>query len=261
MKCKDVQKQLSDYIDGQLAESQRKEFEQHVQTCEGCAAEVKAYRAILSGAAKLEQVAAPESLWTAIESELDNEEMSLWDRLRQTVADWNARIGDAIRVPLPGIQIAGVAAILFIGILMGRYFWPNPQQPRPDQIAVIADENYQMLTHRTSDYFEKSRILFLGIVNADTTDIQNMDLTTDRRVARSLVQEAAFLKENLNPSRDAVLARLVDELEIILMAIANMEEQHDLENIELIKSGIDRQGVLLKINLLDLDKTQFNSEL
>ena len=257
MKCKEIQKYLSDYLDEQLAESQREAVEGHLQGCQGCAAEVKAYRAILSEAAKLEKVAAPDSLWAAIESELDDEEGTLWDRVRQRVGDWNARISEVVRMPLPAIQVAGVAAILFIGILMGRYFWPNPQQTRPDQVAVAPDENYQMISRRTNDYFEKSRILFLGIVNADTSDIQNMDLSTERKVARGLVQEASFLKDNLNPSRDAVLARLVQELEMILITIANMEEEHDLDNIELIRSGIERQGVLLKINVLDFDAQRY----
>jgi hypothetical protein len=52
---------------------------------------------------------------------------------------------------------------------------------------------------------------------------------------------------------------LISELEIILMQIANLEEQYDLESVELIRSGIEHKGILFKINInqvrSDLNKT------
>jgi hypothetical protein len=252
MRCKEIQKQLSNYIDGGLGESERTAVEGHLATCEACAVEVKAIRRVLSEAVKLPKITAPENLWSAIESELDRKEVSWWERIQQTAEEWREALSDALgrSWKLAIVQIAGVAAILLMGILIGRYFWPNAEQPASEQMAIGSDANVRM-AGRTNDYFEKSRVLFLGIVNADTSDLQNMDLSTERKVARNLLYEAAFLKDNLNPSRDAIVSRLVGELEMILITIANMEEQQDLENIELIKSGIDRQGVLLKINLLD----------
>ena len=50
--------------------------------------------------------------------------------------------------------------------------------------------------------------------------------------------------------------QLVEELELILLEIANLEEEQDIENIELIKSGIDRKALLLKIYLHDLNPEQ-----
>ena len=70
------------------------------------------------------------------------------------------------------------------------------------------------------------------------------------------MKEAAFLKGGLARSKNERVKQLVEELELILLEIANLEEEQDVENIELIKSGIDRKALLLKIYLHDLNPEQ-----
>jgi hypothetical protein len=53
----------------------------------------------------------------------------------------------------------------------------------------------------------------------------------------------------LSDTHDRRLEKLVGDLELILMQIANLEEKEDLPEIELVKDGVDRKGLLLKINL------------
>ena len=53
----------------------------------------------------------------------------------------------------------------------------------------------------------------------------------------------------INDNPREVLKVLVEELETILIEIANLEEQEDLPDIELIRDGVDRKGILLKINI------------
>jgi hypothetical protein len=57
------------------------------------------------------------------------------------------------------------------------------------------------------------------------------------------------LKKELSNTNDRRLEKLVGDLELILLQIKNLEEKEDLPEIELVKSGVDRKGLLLKINL------------
>ena len=45
---------------------------------------------------------------------------------------------------------------------------------------------------------------------------------------------------------------LIASLEMILLQIANLESENDIEAIEIVKEGVNKQGVLMEINLTDL---------
>ena len=49
------------------------------------------------------------------------------------------------------------------------------------------------------------------------------------------------------------------DLEVILLEIANLETEYDLPTIEMVKSGVDRRGVLLKINIEEMRKNESQS--
>jgi hypothetical protein len=64
-----------------------------------------------------------------------------------------------------------------------------------------------------------------------------------------LIQQASTLKNDLNDPRYRRLRSLISELQVILLEIADLQAQGDLQGVDLIRSGVDRKGVLLKINL------------
>ena len=51
------------------------------------------------------------------------------------------------------------------------------------------------------------------------------------------------------------LRALIDDLEVILLQIANLEAEHDVPAIELVRSGVDRRGILLKIQVEQMRRT------
>ncbi len=251
MNCNDIQKHISNYLDGDLPDRRRQRFEAHVGKCELCAAEISVYKRIMQEAAGLEKKTAPDHLWQAIEQELENEPRAKLAWLR----NWLAGVVDKLDVPAlpaPAVKIAGAVAVLLLGIIIGRYFIP-PQNG--DHFAIQSEARQQaakLVSYRTENYIEKSKVLFLGVINADEKDLRRSDWRSERNMAQGLVQEAVYLKENLSTRNNARLKRLVEELELILLEIANMEVREDLENVDMIKSGIDRKGLLLKIHLHEL---------
>ncbi|NIR49630.1 hypothetical protein GWO43_14160 [candidate division KSB1 bacterium] len=253
MDCKKFENKISAYLDETLSDTEREAFEKHIETCAKCSSETAKLGLILSEASSFERVEAPESLWKGIESELDAAPASFVDKLSSKVSGWKQNIDSTFRLPAPVYQLAGVAAILLIGILVGRYFFPSTNGDELAQRNLPAHK-VRMVTSRTDHFVEKSKVLFLGIVNADSGYVENSNWQTEKSMAFRLIEEASFLKDHLGEMKNERLKLLVEELEMILLEIANMEEQHDVENIELIKSGIDRKGLLLKIHLYDLNE-------
>jgi hypothetical protein len=49
---------------------------------------------------------------------------------------------------------------------------------------------------------------------------------------------------------------LITDLELILLQIANLESEYNIPEIEMVKSGVDRRGILLKINIEEMRRSQ-----
>ncbi len=256
MICKDVKKNLSDYLEKRLPDSRQTKFEKHLKECVNCSAELAALKMIVAEASSLERVAAPDSLWTRIESELEVTDEPFLTKVSNEVTELRERFGRLFKFPVPAIRMAGVLAVLLIGIFLGRTFFSSRESANLVRQTDVEQGELKLISQRTEHYLEKSTILFLGIVNAESTREENSDWSTEKRVARNLMKEAAFLKGGLSRMKNERVKQLVEELELILLEIANLEEEQDVENIELIKSGIDRKALLLKIYLHDLNPEQ-----
>lgn len=129
---------------------------------------------------------------------------------------------------------------------------PPPRQARP----AAQPDLYRTaaLDERTLEYIDRSKVLLLGLVNFDPAvdDPAGLDLTRQQALARNLVDEAGALKEDLAAADRQRLRGLIADLEVILLQIANLEAQHDLPAIEMVKSGVDRRAILLKINVEEM---------
>ena len=81
-----------------------------------------------------------------------------------------------------------------------------------------------------------------------------LNLPSQKRLSESLVQEAAYLKTALDDPAQMRLYELVSDLEMILLQIANLEHEHDLEAVQMVQRGVDKQGVLFRIDLSKLSQ-------
>lgn len=259
MDCKAVNSKLQDYLDGALYSKQKEKFDAHLQTCKSCAAEVKSFRMIFDEAAGLDKQVAPDDLWQKIALGLDEKPQSGWDAFMDKFSGWWDEISLNVIMPAPALKFAGMALLLVLGIWIGRLTLPSMQNNDVQVVQPTQDAGYRLAAQ---NYIEKSKILFLGVLNADAEDIQNSGLQMERNMAQNLVRQTAVLKDGLSGNRNARLKQLIAELEMILVEIANMEETEDIKDVELIKSGINRKGLMLKINVQDFsaEKSQRKDE-
>ena len=71
MKCSEVSPWLSEYVDDLLAPAARKLVEEHVATCEGCAAELASLKAYLRAMAGMEKVSAPPDFLATVHERIE----------------------------------------------------------------------------------------------------------------------------------------------------------------------------------------------
>jgi len=259
MICKECRKQFVEALYGELNAARRAEFEAHLQGCAACAAEYRQIEQTLQIMDRREQPRLESDFWNAywdkLAEKLDTEGAPQAPRPQQRETPANVfRMFGWPRA----FRVAAAAAALVLGILIGRYFFSQGGENAP--LAGSPETLLQptSLEVRAGDYLEKSKVLLLGLVNweADAPEAAALDFPRYQRASRDLLQEAGYLKTALEDSRQRRLRELVGDLEVVLLQIANLEAENDLSAIEMVKTGVDRRGILLKINLEEIRRAQ-----
>jgi hypothetical protein len=242
---------MMDALYNELDASTKQQFRQHLDSCEKCR---KSYRKMKRTMAIMNQrvrVEPDQQFWD-----------QYWPKLQQRIQQEK---GVAVQRNLQLHRwIYRAAAVLFligIGVILGRLWLPTQTVVRtapPADTPVLQAK----LDQRTQAFLGRSEVLLLGLVNYDpeTQASGSLNLSKQKAVSENLVQEAAYLKEELSNTDDRRLEKLVGDLELILMQIANLEEQEDRPEIDVVKSGVDRKGLLLKINLEQMRTARKNTQ-
>ncbi len=256
--CKHFRDLMAEALLGEITPSDKTALESHVAGCASCAAEYAALRKTRQIMDARERPDPGPEFWEGY-----------WDRLmerrdKETSAEklrlpwWKKLAGFGQVVPRWALQTAAALLLVGVGILVGRLVLspPSGQVARsgagtqPELIPASAGDPVT----RARNYLDRSKLVILALVNYDpaTEDPYGLDLPLQKKVSRELVTEAGRLKNDLKGPRERRLRELVSDLETILIQIANLESQNDLEAVEFVKQGVAARGVLLKINLSEM---------
>jgi hypothetical protein len=242
-----------------LSPEERASFEAHIAACASCAAEYRAMTETKTAFDRRERPDPGPEFWDGY-----------WDRLEKRLdaepspapAARDAR-GRGVRLcplfPAWAFRAAGAVALLVAGILIGRILLrpPAPRLARSSPAAAAPAPGVEQASApaaRARNYFDRSKLILLGLVNYDpaVSDTYGLDLPRQKRLSRELVNEAASLKSDLKAPAQRRLRELVSDLETILVQIANLESANDLDGVELAKRGVEEKGIFLKINLTEM---------
>jgi len=137
MRCADVERLVTDYVDGDLDERRSSALRGHLRVCAACAARVEDEVAVRESAAALAPLDPPVDMWSAIDARLAEAEIA--DARRSRFWIWSQRALDGVRRhPLPvGLAGAAVAAVLAVWLVRGgEESAAHPHQ----QLAEVAPE-------------------------------------------------------------------------------------------------------------------------
>ncbi len=249
-KCRD---RMAEALYGEMTPEGRASFEAHLKACPVCASEFEAMtetRKILDTRERRDP--GPdfwEGYWDRLEKRLDAEPRPAPRLVRRPF----------VLFPAWGFRFAAAAALLVVGILIGRTLLrpPAPRVARSTPETMIPAPGVEQASApvlRAQDYFERSKLILLGLVNYDpaASDVYGLDLPRQKQLSRALVNEAGSLKNDLKAPAQKRLRELVADLETILIQIANLESANDLEAVEMVKNGVEEKGIFLKINLTEM---------
>ena len=264
--CRKCRSLFIEALYDELDEQQKTWFEYHQRSCRECREAFNAFSTTLEVMDTRQVETPPPSFWKRFWKKLAPR-LEEAGRTRSPTIGWWRRWRESF--PLQPVwigRLAGATALLIIGIFIGRLiFGPEGTDPNENRRFVrrsSGQTEFASLDDRTVSYIQKSKVLLLGIINFDpeTEDVDMLNLDRQHQISETLVHEAGILKDELREPTQQRLRRLVEDLEFILIQIANLEAEHDLSAIDLVKNGIDRKALMMKINLTEMKRTEDNSE-
>jgi hypothetical protein len=262
--CSKCHKYFVDALYHELTPGQQEFFDNHLQACSSCRLEFEKLQSTLKIMDLREQETLPEDFWIHFQRKLEIHLNQEEKGKRPHVVQFFNPLKMVRTFPRWTKYLAAAILLIAIGVFIGRYFNPGAYSPEPvTQIENPSSSFVQpaAVDDRAYHYLERSKILLLGIVNADPDagEASTPDYSREKQVARGLIQEAAVLKDDLTDANRRKLYQLVSDLEVILLQIANLESQNDLPAVEMIRSGVDRRGILLKINLEEMERDNWGT--
>jgi hypothetical protein len=142
---------------------------------------------------------------------------------------------------------SGALAVIALAVLLLR---PSPP---PETVPAAAETSAPAMRLEPAgvklhEYLKKSRVLLVGVTNLKTDGDTPIDLSIERRQSRELIHQARVLK---GEALEAHSAKLVGDLEKILIELANSDERRDAPDMEIIRSGIRHNNLLFKVRMTE----------
>jgi hypothetical protein len=218
--------------------------EQHLGTCAACSSE---YARLRSTLALISADPVPErssdyvaEVWSRIAPGLVREtthaEPGFWARL----------------VNPPRWAWAGLAALLVVGAFLAGTRVPR-DKTEPPIIADKAEQPAEKIRERVllvalGDHLDRSQMLLVELANAEPG--APLDISREQQSAENLVDDNRLYRQAAQQVGDRGVSQVLEELERVLVEIANSPSemtQHDLESLQ---KRIQGQGLIFKVRVI-----------
>lgn len=260
-KCKNIRDLFESAFLKELDREENEMFENHLKECDSCKKEYENMSSMLLFMKKKKEPEITSEFWDGywgrLLERMEREEVLPAKKEKRTIIPrFNLRLKWAF-------QTMAAVLLVVIGIFIGRLMFSPSESSRkaedPNLHRASLKANPELLV-RARDYIEQSKVMFMAIINFESgkEDSFVLNLSQQQQISHKLVKEAQWIKDELEDSRQRRLKELIEDLEVILLQIANLSQEPDSSTIEMIREGITRRGILFKIQLTDLRRSLEN---
>jgi len=249
---RDIQRLLYDYVADDLPPDERRRMEEHLRACDACQESLRRMErtfAILQRPVGRPSDERPPQYWTSLAASVMRR-LEEFPETRHSPAnpltEWFRFVTTTPRRALLAAG-GGTLALAVLALLLFSRPSPPPaassaQEPVAGRDAVSAGEE------DLSRYLRQSRTLIVGLSNMETPARAPLDLTAERKASRRLIEENRRLRQlTLDPGS----AVLLEDIEKIMLKVANTRDDVRPADVEMIRGGIRQQNLLFKIRMAE----------
>ncbi len=263
-----IKTQLYSYLRGELSGTEQTAVQSHLKACSQCSAELKSLQeaaAMLDAHFKRPSESRSDLYWQQFTEKVERR----IERESEPEESFVHRVLDVFlvhRKPF-GVGFATALVLVFIAIGAWNLWLKNPAIPpvngQTEEMAGVGLTGVQnaALETQAQDYLEQSKVLLISLVNTDTKSLSggSSALQKEKELSRKLVNESAMLTSKLNDPSQRQMKELIADLQLILVQIANLSNNQEAPGVEIIKGGIEHNGILFKINLEQIQRATKSS--
>ncbi len=213
---------------GELEEAERRETEAHLESCDTCRQALAALERDLGN----------------LELEIPEPAVDYGAEMRRRVeAGSRFRGGNRVWTASRLTAVGAVAAALIAAFLLGRVTGPDPAAP-----AVNTPEaREQLMLTAVGDHLQRSQRLLLEWSHTDDPG----QLESSRDLAAELADFNRLYRRTADAAGREPIADLLNELERILVEVANSPSELDPDSWNRLRQRINDRGLIFKIRVLE----------
>ncbi|MGH7492982.1 MAG: anti-sigma factor family protein [bacterium] len=272
MNCHELELILSARLDGEATASQWRLAEEHMITCVRC---TKIWQDFQGGADllkhRLPSLEPPATLWYGIAARLEHAGRparlapfgAWWRRFLELYAPQTPRALYLVRAGFAVLALAALGLPFVLNLSQEQMIATNTPATRDTTFAATAPPRSPSaqaaqnqfvsagLEQQMVNYLEDTRLLLLEVKNGTSED-QTLDLSDLRRASQRLLEQTVTLKADLKQEDVALLKNFMEQLEPVLLDLANLADAPEREEVELLRAAIRQKDLLIKIEIVDL---------
>jgi hypothetical protein len=162
-----------------------------------------------------------------------------------------ARWWQALFVP-QRLAVAGVMAVLVLAAFFaGKRVGPGNPGSSVTEAASAEKVRERVLIVAVGDHLGKSEMVLVELSNAQPTSGQKLiNIAAEQRRAENLVEENRLYRQTALESGDNGMVSTLDELERVLLDVANSPGEVTPAQFDSIQKRIAERGILLKVRVV-----------
>ena len=232
------EEQLIAFHDGER--DGRERISTHLAACSECRAALEKLEAVF---AAMDAMPVPDPgenygqrVWAAISPRLPEKQPHWWE---------------SFFAPRRLIAVGAFATIVIAAFLAGRY-WPHKPGTPGGGTADAAVVRERILVVAVGDHLSKSEMFLVELSNAQPNSAsgQLVNISATQKRAEDLLDENRLYRQAALKEGDQVVASTLDELERVLLDIANSPDKVTPARFESMQQRLASRGILFKVRVI-----------
>ena len=216
----------------------------HLQECSACQQELERIEAVYRA---LDAMPVPDPgpeygrrVWTQIASRLPEESPKWWQQ-------WWA--------PRRVMAFGAMAALLVLAFLLGRSTRRASSGPEVINAGRVRE---RVLLVAVGDHLGRSEMVLVELANAQPVENRDrlIDFSAEQKRAEDLLEENRLYRQTALKEGNTAMASTLDELERVLVDVANSPDEVTAAQFESIRKRIEARGILLKVRVVRQELNQ-----
>jgi hypothetical protein len=233
-----TEEELIAYRDGESRG--RENFAAHLKDCAECRQEMERIEALF---AALDTMPVPEPG--------EDYGRRVWQQIAPRLPEKRWRWWEGFFEPRRLTVFGGVAALVLLAFFVGRI---SLRKAPGSSVVDRGKVRERVLVVAVGDHLGRSEMVLVELANTEPQKGQKLvNISAEQKRAEDLVDENRLYRQTALREGDTAMASTLDELERVLLDIANSPDEVTPAQFESLQKRIESRGILFKVRVVHQD--------